>query len=559
MSSFTLLVIKTISICVLLSCYTQSAPPHNYTLHEFKDFHGKSQIKFTSQGDTILKNAVHSEAGLSNFHDVLVRKKLDVRNAIHSGGNLIVDGEAKIENLNVISNLKGNGAHFDGSVQVKDNVTAQSSMHVMGHLSVAKNVELSTGQLSIGSHVTISSNGNLQARFLNSTGDVHVAGNLKNQGDTITLGKTTSNNGFYTKDGTVKAKEVEVIDSVRIVGSKGKLQAKEAEFTGKISAHEMISKKVDIREMKVSQTLDLEEKSNLNVHGMMKTDGDVLFSNGFKSMSHANVGGNMNVEGTLATKKIFVEQEIEVSTITFNRKSQKLSNKNKICIDATGGTIQADDLISSNSIQTNTLSCTSDINSSGTLKAEEVIASNFIGGKDLKIAQRASINNINSNSIEVNKTLSVNGLIETDSIKVTNDCAFQGLVAAKSIGISNDLKASRVHTSGQITADSIHSKRNLTTDGIIHSVSMELSGSMEVEKKITVAELNVTKILWGAGLSVSQLTVTDKLASKGRIETLGNITSRGDVFIGGDAHVTGDLNSKGVTNATNVTASDFLR
>ena len=525
----------------------------NYTLHEFKDYTGKTQIELTSQGDAILKNAIHSHAGVSNVYDMAVRRNLNVQNSIHSDGHISTGSEITAQQLKVHSHINANTANFEGVLQVNDNVTAKSNIRVQGDITAVKNLSVQRGHLLVGSEIILNSNGNARTRFLNNTGDIQVGGNIKSHGDTMTLGKVISEAGFHTKEGLVTAKDIEIRDSLRVVGAQGKIEAKNAEFTVQISAIELNSKKAVTNSMKILHNLDLDKKSKLHARGDVTMDGIVQFSNGFKSLSHVKIDGDLNVKNDLFAKKLTVA-EIEPTVINFKRKKKK-----SIFIDVVGGTIQADEIVSMNSIETGTLTCTSDIKTSGDLVAKSIVSSSTVQGRELHVLQNSKLNQVDSNLIHINKTLTVEGQTYIDSIKVHKDCSVNGHLSAQTISVSDIVKASILQASGYISADFVQTKKNITTNGNMRSSQMEISGSLHVGRKVTATDLNVTKTFWSRDISSSRVTVLDVLLSKGDIDIRGNASISNSINVRGNGHIGGGLRIKGNFEANNIVAAGSLR
>ena len=531
---------------------------HNYTLHEFRDFTGKSQITFTSQGDATFKNAISSQGGSSNFHDLIVKKNLNVRGSIYNSGHILVNGDTTSNNLKVKSNVYANSANFDGLVRLKDDLVAQSDIIVKRNVNVDKNIELS-GMLSIGKFVMIGSNGNLQTKFLNSTGNIDTSGNIKCDGHIIAEKKITSKEGFFTKEGSIKAKDIEVMNSIRIVGSSSKLQAKQGEFMGKISGNELISKTATIDVIKVARGVELDKKSRLSILGELNSKGDVILMKGFKSQSHSSIDGDCSVKGLLTTENLRVGNEMRVSSIIFNTRDDKLHNNKTMFIDAKGGSIQAGDFVSTNSIQANTVTCTSIINTNGELKSKFVVVSHLIKGRELEVSQNAVLNQIDSNTIHVNKTLFVDGSTQTSSLKVSKDCSVNGLISAQNIALSDTLKTSKVFASGHIEANSLYSKINVTTDGQVHASGIKVDGAAEVGNIITTKDLNATNSISGFSIYSSRMHILEDMVSKGEMNVHGKVSLRNNVDVERNIRIGGNITINGVAKAQNLTAIDAIR
>jgi len=539
---------------------SSSNPPyHNYTLHDFKDYKGRSQIVFTSQGNADFRSSINSQAGTSNFHGLNIRKSLHVQNSILGDGQMKINGEIFADKMNIKSHMVGNSANFDGKVQIKGNMTALSSIQILGQMNLAQSMEISKGRLTIGKHLSLSNNGYIQARFFNSTGDAHVEGHIRSKGDMSTNGKITSKLGFYTKDGAVKAKEIEVIDSIKIIGSDGQMKAKHADFSGKVKIHELISSNAEFQSISILKSITTDRKSNLNVEGNMITDGDVLFSRGFKSSSNANIEGHLNVKETIQTKKIIVDQIIEAPSITFKKNGKLPADAKDVLVNAKGGIVQAKDIISTSSMKTNTMEATSDISTEAALKAQSIFATTSIHGRELNILQNARVNVLNSNTVQINKTLSVDGQAQINTIKVESDCVIGGKVTAKEVLVSSNLKALSIQSSGHIIAESILSKRNITTGGNLLSSRIVVGDSLEVGRKIQTKDLNVTKSIWSDDISTSHLTILNKLESRSDAQMLGNVIMKKDLNVHGNMSLMGFFSCKANIESFNITAIGSLR
>jgi len=485
-----------------------------YTLHEFKDLHGKSAFTLTSVGNARFSGAVTSPTGTSAFDSLSVQKDIGVQGEVTARA---VTATKSIEGpiVKASQSIQAANAKFEISISVGESITGNDATF-KGFVNATKGIS-SKGPIYAAGGI-VSATGRVEAKALEVADFIRGSGKLYVGKDAVVDGKVVAEGGFLSKEGGVKANEVET--SFLKVGQS-------AEFRGDVAFSKNVQvQDANVNSISVFNRLEISSKGSVSIEGPMVCNAKTTFSRGFEAMEDVKM------------------DRASFSFIEFGPQQHPQQHHiKKTVIDASGGGIVASQLNVNDAIQTNNLSVDNEMKADQIASRElKVDGSSSLGNVQATGMQSKSLNahSITSNITTVAQKLVAHTVQATDSISVTGNISSTANVFASDAKFSGDLSSKSVTTTSieavTVNASNKVSTKNLDVEGdILSSGSISSKGNITVDKELTVK----------GGIAASAITVGDLVVGSPFQPTrLGimNVSSTNGVVIGGSLSIAGTAN-----------------
>ena len=487
-----------------------SLPQQNavYTLHDFRDYNGKAQLTITSHGDGTFAGSITAPLGTSTFDSIVTKKSIEVNGDVTTR-KLVASSSVEAQSIKVEKSIQAESAKFESALSVGDSLTSKNAI-VRGILNVTSGFS-SKGPIYATS---FTASGSVEAKSMEIVDDIK-AKKLSIMQDITSEGKVTSAGGFFSKDGVIKAKELES-NQLKVTEI---IAANRAEFQGDIT----VSKKTQMKDaeaatLSISNQLDVSAKGSVYIDGALMSKGQASFVNGLEATGNVTMNrvslwqlemvyqqGNRAPtidasKGSIVADQLKVNTEIKADSVTVGK-------------GLTAQSLFAKDLQVSGSSEFGSVECK---NIKSNSMAIHSITANLTTIEEKLIAK----------SVQVSDSISVKGNVSLSENMVAENASLSGGLSAKSISAETLSVEGKVNISDLLIAQKIQSDTDIIAMGKISA-----KGGLTVEEGIDVrGRIN------GSSIFVGDLAIggPSKLSQLGCM----NISSDSGVVVGGNLMVT---------------------